>query len=283
MMGAEALQSLPAVSGRGRRVRDDEEAMIHSSHSAPVEATSARQARPAIRPRVGMGTRGTSPMRKRARLDRGVLIRSVSISAGVVVAVFALLALFHWLDPQRVEMAAREQAREAAAREMSASVPAAASAVAPSAIALPVTPASGPAGAAAPHAITVAAAPADSDAAPAVAPAPSAEDFSRPAFVEPEPASAESVAAPSAPVPVARPALARAAPEPARDPDETASIARQGRIASDVTLRKGPRRGADAIGTLEAGTKVDIFSCTSWCEVAADGKRGYVYRRAVDR
>lgn len=81
-----------------------------------------------------------------------------------------------------------------------------------------------------------------------------------------------------APQPEARPTVADAQ----SGGDVTGSLGNSGRITSAINLRNAPRRGADVIGTLPAGTKVTVFSCKSWCEVAANGKRGYVYARAVD-
>lgn len=53
-------------------------------------------------------------------------------------------------------------------------------------------------------------------------------------------------------------------------------------IRSSVTMRSEPKRGAAAIGNLQSGQKVDLVACDGWCEVIADGKRGFIYKSFVD-
>ncbi|MFG1298918.1 SH3 domain-containing protein [Xanthobacter sp. V3C-3] len=123
-------------------------------------------------------------------------------------------------------------------------------------------------------------APAPSDTKVASAePAPTADDFARPAFLEPAdgdeadlPEGAAEAAGDAAPLPTPRPAAASA---------EADKDARTVRIRSAVTLRSGPRRSASAIGTLDEGTRVTLYSCKSWCEVSSGDKRGFVYKTAV--
>lgn len=125
---------------------------------------------------------------------------------------------------------------------------------------------------------------------PEVGPTPA--DFSRPAFLEPMDdadaddagAKAEAVAetkptAEAAPLPAPRPVKMASADTAAPDTDAADSA----RIRSAVTMRSGPRRSASPIGTLEAGTKVTLYSCKSWCEVSSGDKRGWVYKSSVDR
>lgn len=109
---------------------------------------------------------------------------------------------------------------------------------------------------------------------------PTADDLARPAFLEPLdgdeadlPAGAAEAAGDAMPLPTPRPADATAAPD--------ADGARSARIRSAVTLRSGPRRSASAIGTLDEGTRVTLYSCKSWCEVSSGDKRGFVYKTAV--
>lgn len=47
-------------------------------------------------------------------------------------------------------------------------------------------------------------------------------------------------------------------------------------------MRSEPKRGAAAIGNLQSGQKVDLVACDGWCEVIADGKRGFIYKSFVD-
>lgn len=130
---------------------------------------------------------------------------------------------------------------------------------------------------------------------------PTADDFARPAFLEPRPATEEAapasagtgelqaaptpqpmeVAALQAPSPSASPS-----PSPAPLPPQRPSAAPDGRTARilfDVTMRSGPRRGASAIGQIDRNSRVTLIGCKSWCEVISAGKRGFVYRRAVDQ
>ncbi|QFR32754.1 SH3 domain-containing protein [Ancylobacter sp. TS-1] len=147
------------------------------------------------------------------------------------------------------------------------------------------------------------------------APATAARSVVAPAAVEPEPVAVpavvpESVAAPAvvatpapkpvalpkeAPLPPARPAVASAEAAPARaaaepetadeaeaqsgfggDPVGTATI------RSSVTMRVAPKRGSAAVGNLSAGQKVELVACHGWCEVIAEGKRGFIYKSFVN-
>lgn len=123
--------------------------------------------------------------------------------------------------------------------------------------------------------------------------APTAEDFARPAFLEPLPAMGEAPAPAAAPAPPAKVQLepqVAALETPLLDPvplppvrPTAASAERTARIVFDVTMRSGPRRSASAIGQVEKNERVTLIGCKSWCEVVANGKRGFVYGRAVDR
>lgn len=111
-------------------------------------------------------------------------------------------------------------------------------------------------------------------------------------------APAEAVAMPKeAPLPPrapARPVLASAEPEPAAaDTEEAADEAESqpgfggqpvggATIRTAVTMRAAPRNGAAAVGNLTAGQKVQLVACHGWCEVIAEGKRGFIYKRFVD-
>ncbi|MDF2997401.1 MAG: type 3 domain protein [Xanthobacteraceae bacterium] len=53
-------------------------------------------------------------------------------------------------------------------------------------------------------------------------------------------------------------------------------------IKSGVTMRSGPDNKAGAVGTLKTGQKVDLVACKLWCEVVADGKRGFVFKKFVE-
>ncbi len=131
---------------------------------------------------------------------------------------------------------------------------------------------------------------------------PTAADFARPAFLEP--AAPRTLAAdadgPDAGAAPKGPAMAyanepsgaaRDLPFPTRRPAETAratpsatpSEAGDTRLVRAINMRSAPRRGADTVAVLSAGTKVTLVSCSSWCEIEVGDKRGYIYKSAVGR
>ncbi|MCB4770285.1 SH3 domain-containing protein [Ancylobacter sp. Lp-2] len=121
------------------------------------------------------------------------------------------------------------------------------------------------------------------------------------AFAAPEP-SPLAVVAPEtelprrAPLPppapprrVAALAPAAAAPAVAVQADEVADAAVSSEtsgaaptggatIRSPVTMRTAPNKGAAAMQTLKSGQQVELVACGSWCEIVADGKRGFIYK-----
>ncbi|MDQ0504414.1 SH3 domain-containing protein [Xanthobacter agilis] len=245
----------------------------------------------AVRPRLGHG-RTPQARRGSARVDGGVVLRALGISCAVAVLVLGGFFLLRGFGLEQ--------------RQESVLTPGPGAAVAVGGLVpstAPPTPTTDARQIAAllSHEPAAAAKPPPQAAASAtkVVPAPTAADFARPAFLEPHAAdkadadatddpiddpSPEARATASAPVPPARPALAQASGSSAADnAEETGSVGQSGRINTAINLRSGPQRGAAVLATLEAGTKVTVYSCKSWCEVAADGKRGYVYRRAVDQ
>ncbi|MCS0504166.1 SH3 domain-containing protein [Ancylobacter mangrovi] len=83
----------------------------------------------------------------------------------------------------------------------------------------------------------------------------------------------------------AAPAADTAAAEPATDEvaDDTETAGGGDPVGtvlvrSSVTMRSAPRKGASALANLQGGEKVDLVACHGWCEVIADGKRGFVYK-----
>lgn len=130
---------------------------------------------------------------------------------------------------------------------------------------------------------------------------PTADDFARPAFLEPLPPQtlAEDEDGPDEDEVLggttgstmmayaAEPSAASAVPFPLPRPAQTQAAApangRETRLVRAINMREAPRRGAGTVGVLAAGTKVTLVSCSSWCEIVADGKRGYVYKSAVGR
>lgn len=53
-------------------------------------------------------------------------------------------------------------------------------------------------------------------------------------------------------------------------------------LRSAVTMRAAPKKGSTPVGNLSGGQKVELVACTSWCEVIAEGKRGFIYKSFVD-
>jgi len=53
-------------------------------------------------------------------------------------------------------------------------------------------------------------------------------------------------------------------------------------ITSGVRLRGNPDNGAPTIGMLKAGDPVQVVQCKGWCEVVADGKRGFVFKKFLE-
>lgn len=122
------------------------------------------------------------------------------------------------------------------------------------------------------------------------------------AATEIEPAVAEAVAAANAvelpkdvPLPPRAPARRAAAAEAseAATVDEVSDEADSqtgfggdpvgaATIRRSVTMRAAPKKGATPIGNLSAGEKVQLVACRGWCEVIAEGKRGFIYKSFVD-
>lgn len=56
-------------------------------------------------------------------------------------------------------------------------------------------------------------------------------------------------------------------------------------ISTSVNLRAGPREGYPVVAVLPQGATVDVYGCLndySWCDVAFDGDRGWVYSDYLD-
>lgn len=88
-------------------------------------------------------------------------------------------------------------------------------------------------------------------------------------------------------------ALAEAKP----DPSETAAVdameaevkpasepsqgGREVKIKRSVNMRATPQKGGQVLGVIPAKTSVELVSCTQWCEIVFNGKRGYVFKSYV--
>ena len=87
----------------------------------------------------------------------------------------------------------------------------------------------------------------------------------------------------------AAPAAAAAAEKEEADPDEADGSSAFGgdptgnaTIRSSVTMRAAPKNGAAAVLNLQGGQKVELVACKGWCEIIAEGKRGFIYKRFVE-
>ncbi|QIB35394.1 SH3 domain-containing protein [Ancylobacter pratisalsi] len=49
-------------------------------------------------------------------------------------------------------------------------------------------------------------------------------------------------------------------------------------VRSAVTMRAGPKKSSAAVLNLQGGEKVELVACKGWCEVVAEGKRGFIYK-----
>lgn len=262
------------------------------SHRQRVSASSARRAStPMVRPRIGAGPRRVAPKRRSATTSP-LFWRSLALSVSVVILGGGTMLGVHLMGVGRGPAASLPDPAPLAERTAAvlSQTPVAAKAAI---VAIADANSSGA------KATTMEPSAAAARPQPAAI-QPTAEDFARPAFLEPiDPRAAalrSEAASPASAVgadgvdpmevaSIGQPADAQAPlPEPKPDAMPPASAdGRSARIAMDVTFRSAPRRGRNVIGQLAAGTKVTLLGCKSWCEVVADGKRGYVYRRAVDR
>jgi hypothetical protein len=49
-----------------------------------------------------------------------------------------------------------------------------------------------------------------------------------------------------------------------------------------VNMRAKPDNDSPSIKILGAGARVQVVKCDGWCEVVADGKRGYIFKKFLD-
>ena len=49
-----------------------------------------------------------------------------------------------------------------------------------------------------------------------------------------------------------------------------------------VNMRAKPDNDAPSVKIFGAGAKVQVVQCDGWCEVVADGKRGYIFKKFLD-
>ncbi len=113
--------------------------------------------------------------------------------------------------------------------------------------------------------------------------APPADEAAAPVAESPPagPAAAAAPAAPGAIEPAAAPApaeVAAAVETPAPTPLVTAGpVTEFGITTAWVNLRTGPSNANPVIGVVAAGTEVGVVACERWCEVEANGNRGWIH------
>lgn len=64
-------------------------------------------------------------------------------------------------------------------------------------------------------------------------------------------------------------------------PAEASQGGKEAIIKRSVNMRAKPQKGGAVLGVIPAKTSVELVSCTQWCEIVFNGKRGYVYKSYV--
>ncbi|MEH6717920.1 MAG: SH3 domain-containing protein [Aurantimonas endophytica] len=72
------------------------------------------------------------------------------------------------------------------------------------------------------------------------------------------------------------------AEEAAAEEETPDAASRAATVNASVNMRERPENDATIVAVLPAGSAVEIIDCDQWCEVAASGARGFVFRRFVD-
>lgn len=50
------------------------------------------------------------------------------------------------------------------------------------------------------------------------------------------------------------------------------------RVTAAVNMRSGPRKGAGVLTVVPAGSPVQVLSCNGWCQIAYNGRKGFIYK-----
>lgn len=50
------------------------------------------------------------------------------------------------------------------------------------------------------------------------------------------------------------------------------------RVTAAVNMRSGPRKGSSVLTVVPAGSPVQVLSCNGWCQIAYNGRKGFVYK-----
>jgi hypothetical protein len=92
------------------------------------------------------------------------------------------------------------------------------------------------------------------------------------AFADGEGADNSSTAA----IPLAK--MAADADAAKAEEEKVAMAGRPGSAVRSVTMRSKPSSRGTPIGTVPGKSAVQVISCSKWCEIVYNGKRGFVYR-----
>ena len=68
---------------------------------------------------------------------------------------------------------------------------------------------------------------------------------------------------------------------PIQDTFDLAKPSRSVRVNADVRMRSKASNGSKVVGVVPDNAEVGVVSCSSWCEITYNGKRGFVYKRYV--
>ncbi len=55
------------------------------------------------------------------------------------------------------------------------------------------------------------------------------------------------------------------------------------RVTRAVNMRSSPKKGAKVLDVVPAGSTVNVFSCDGWCQIAYDGRKGWIYKSFLAR
>jgi hypothetical protein len=75
---------------------------------------------------------------------------------------------------------------------------------------------------------------------------------------------------------------AAAAPKKSTTAAIPAPSAGKAKVVMAVNMRAKPDNDSPSIKILGAGARVQVVKCDGWCEVVAEGKRGYVFKKFLD-
>lgn len=75
-----------------------------------------------------------------------------------------------------------------------------------------------------------------------------------------------------------KPAEAKVDDDDADLPPGVSSSTRAVQITKGANMRSRPKSGSSVLAVVPKGASVQLVSCSAWCEIIYDGRRGYVYK-----